>query len=529
MIRYQSQYQIPIEEFRTPFEIKLSKENRWAKLAAVLPWDALAKIYYRRMSKKKGRPSVNARIIIGALIIKHKEVLADVPTIVAIQENVYQQYFLGLTQYQYEPVFDASLFVTIRKRIGVEAFDAMVLEMMRVVEAIPKTISPAIVNEHVSSTNDPEAHQPSAENISPRELDNTQVSDEKNTDVQKQTTTTEPSPSNQGTLIVDMTVAPADIAYPTDIELLNTAREKTEQLIDVLHGYSSQKIKPRTYRKKARKDYLAIAKQRKRSMKSIRKAIRKQLGYVGRNIKTIDAMLDASADFTSFAERRTFWIIQELYRQQKEMFDAKTHRVADRIVSVAQPHVRPIVRNKAKARTEFGAQVSASIMNGVRRIHRIEWDAYNEASDLKKQIESYKTTFDVYPEVVLADKKYATKENRDYMKERGIIYGGTPLGRPKKDGTSAAILPKKIINQRNHIEGTFGTGKRSYGLDCILARRPDTSASWIAAIFFVMNLPLVLKHAGSFLLSFFEYVFNLVQRALRYLFGRDKYSFFAVS
>lgn len=264
-------------------------------------------------------------------------------------------------------------------------------------------------------------------------------------------------------------------------------------------------IKPRTYRKKARKDYLSIAKQRKKSAKSIRKSLRKQLNYVGRNIKTIHTLLDVVSNGLSYGQMKMFWIIQELYRQQKEMYETKTHRTSDRIVSVEQVHVRPIVRGKASAPVEFGAQVSVGIMNGFRRIERIEWDSYNESSDLKNQIEQYKITYGCYPDIVLADNKYGTKDNRAYMTEHGIRYGGTPLGRPKKNGESEKILSKEIVNQRNSIEGTFGTGKRSYGLDCIKARRSDTSMSWIAAIFFVMNLPLFLKELGSSFLSFFEF------------------------
>jgi hypothetical protein len=199
-----------------------------------------------------------------------------------------------------------------------------------------------------------------------------------------------------------------------------------------------------------------------------------------------------------------FWIIQELYRQQREMYESKTNRISDRLVSISQPHVRPIVRGKASASTEFGAQVSVSVMNGYRRIHRIAWDPYHEASDLEEQLEHYKSTYGCYPEVVLADKKYGTRTNRELMAARGIRYGGVPLGRPRKGGTGDDKLPKEILNQRNHVEGTFGTGKRAYGLNRIKARRSDTSISWIAAIFFVMNLPLFLKSlAGSFL-SFFD-------------------------
>jgi len=258
-------------------------------------------------------------------------------------------------------------------------------------------------------------------------------------------------------------------------------------------------VKPRTYRKRARRDYLAIAKQRKKNIKTIRKALRKQLGYVGRNIKTIHKLLDVTPKALSHSEMKMFWVIQELYRQQKEMYDTKTNRISDRIVSIFQPHVRPIVRGKEKAKTEFGAQVSVSIMNGFKRVHSITWDAYNEGNDLKGQLESYKLAYGVYPEIVLADKKYGSQENRQYMKERGIRYGGTPLGRPKKN--TEQLLPKEIINKRNHTEGTFGLGKRAFGLDCIKARLSDTSMSWISMIFLVMNLPLVLKSLGSSFLS----------------------------
>jgi len=500
MIRYNSSKQITPEEFKTPFELKLSPENRWVKLAAILPWDELAAIYHRRLSrKKKGRPCKDARMVIGSIIIKHKEVLSDRRTLESIQENIYQQYFIGLPEYTYEPIFDASLFVSIRRRLGAESFDEMVQELMSVVAPTgprPKASSEQEVNESEQSVAE---FSPEAEAIveTANKLKEQSASIEQESPERKE---------NSGMLIVDMTVAPADIAYPTDIELLNTGREKTEELIDVLYAQipKEQKTeKPRTYRKRARKDYLTIAKQRKRSAKSIRKALRKQLNYVGRNIKTVHHLLTVVPNGLTYPEMKEFWVIQELYRQQAEMYQEKTHRIDDRIVSVAQAHVRPIVRGKASAPVEFGAQVSLSVQNGFSRIHRIEWDAYNEGSDLQGQIESYKTQHGYYPEIVLADKKYGTKDNRAFMKTHGIKYGGSPLGRPKKDGTRPDLLSKEIVNKRNWIEGKFGTGKRSYGLDCIKARRADTSESWIASIFFMMNISVLLKIFGPTFLSLF--------------------------
>lgn len=506
MIRYNDAKQLPIEEFKTPFAVKLSKDNRWVKLAEILPWDKLAEIYHRTLStKKKGRPNKDARLVIGALIIKHKEVLSDRRTLESIQENIYQQYFLGLSNYTYEPVFDSTLFVSIRRRLGAASFDAMVQELMSVVAPTGPRVK-ASSDEETQETKDSDLHASpeaaavveTAEKLSEQSASLNEASTEKK--------------ENAGMLIVDMTVAPADIAYPTDIDLLNTCREKTEQLVDVLYKQipkEQKSEKPRTYRKRARKDYLEIAKQRKRSANTIRKAIRKQLNYVNRNINTVRALLTLVPDGLQYPEMKEFWVIQELYRQQFEMYQEKTHRIADRIVSVAQPHVRPIVRGKAATPVEFGAQVSVSIHNnGFNRIHRIEWDAYNEGSDLQGQIEAYNTQHGHYPEIVLADKKYGTKDNRAFMKTHGIKYGGTPLGRPKSDGTRTDLLEKEIVNKRNWVEGKFGTGKRSYGLDNIRAKRADTSESWIAAIFFMMNLSVLLKVLGPNFLSLFYSVLD---------------------
>ena len=66
-------------------------------------------------------------------------------------------------------------------------------------------------------------------------------------------------PENKGKLIVDATCTPADIAYPTDLNLLNEAREKTEELIDEMHQHrKDSQPKPRTYRIKAHKNYLKV-------------------------------------------------------------------------------------------------------------------------------------------------------------------------------------------------------------------------------------------------------------------------------
>ncbi|MCP4343582.1 MAG: IS5 family transposase, partial [Desulfobulbaceae bacterium] len=308
--------------------------------------------------------------------------------------------------------------------------------------------------------------------------------------------------SNQGKLLVDATCTPADITFPTDVKLLNEAREKTEEIIDCMHAPSiGKRSKPRTYRKKARKDYLAFIKQKSPGRKKIRKAIRKQLGYVGRNLRTIERM--ASEGFLRYLGKRLYRLLlvsQALYRQQLWMYQNKCHRIENRIVSLYQPHVRPIVRGKAHAPVEFGAKISISLVNGFSSVDVLSWDAYNESGDLEGQIESYRQRYGFYPESVHADKIYRTRDNRRYCKERDIRLSGPALGRPKRVTELNKEELKAIKRQQRQdeidriaVEGKFGQGKRRFTLSRIMAKLAVTSEAVIMVSFIVMNLEKLLS------------------------------------
>jgi transposase, IS5 family len=124
---------------------------------------------------------------------------------------------------------------------------------------------------------------------------------------------------NRGKLLVDATCTPADITFPTDLKILNKAREKSEDIIDALHRPCKGIMKkPRTYRIKARRDFLAIAKSKNVSKNKMRKAIRKQIGYLRRNLKTI-AKLTKKSSLLLLSKRqyRNLLVIHEVYRQQR--------------------------------------------------------------------------------------------------------------------------------------------------------------------------------------------------------------------
>jgi transposase, IS5 family len=140
--------------------------------------------------------------------------------------------------------------------------------------------------------------------------------------------------------------------------------------------------KQRTYRNIARKEYLLVAKKRRVSKKQRKKAIKKQLQYIKRNLGIIDKIADeVGLEVLSRKHYRLLLVVAEVNRQQLDMYENNQNRIDDRIVSLTQPHVRPIVRGKAGTPVEFGAKLSASCVNGYVFLDRISWNNFNESGD----------------------------------------------------------------------------------------------------------------------------------------------------
>jgi hypothetical protein len=490
---YVSPNQLVLVGFESPFTQHLDPNNRWVRLAKQIPWDKIADVYQKQLNNSvTGAGGINPRVAIGAIFIKHICDLSDRETILQIQENVYMQYFIGYSGFSYEPVFDASLFVDLRKRFGAEQLNAINESIMGLVT--PEEIKgkkPSVDHDRDGVSSDRDALASTDESTAPPPG--------------TAQTSVEP-PSNKGELIVDATACPQDISYPTDLNLLNDAREKSEELIDILYGRiplrDATKTKPRTYREIARKEYLKVAQKKRKTTKEIRHALRKQLSYLNRNIKYLHQLL-AHFDIIPLnkKEHKYLLVIQTLYEQQKFMYDNKTHSVEHRIVSIHQPHVRPIVRGKANAYTEFGAKIQMSIMNGITFLEDLSWDAFNEGGRLMSTVENFKKRFGCYPQKVFADKIYCTRDNRAKLKLLHITLVAKPLGRPSLTAVDHHIRP----GERNPIEGKFGQAKTAYGMNRIKARLAETSESWIASIVLVLNLvKLIGRVPVSLIIKIFE-------------------------
>ncbi|OYX97539.1 MAG: hypothetical protein B7Y76_07980 [Sphingobacteriia bacterium 35-40-5] len=507
--KYISPNQLTLLGFETPFEQKLTTENRWVKMAKAIPWDRIVPHYDKIFQCTEGRPPISGRVILGALMIKHIEHLSDRATIQHIQENMFMQYFLGYSSFSNEEPFSDTLFVEIRKRLSLELLskinDVIALHCLGENNTEQQTDS-SENPENTDNPPSPSADTGSATNESigeqpPQSSINTHTSRIDPTNIEKAL------PGNKGRLITDATVAPQNITYPTDLKLLNAAREKSEELIDLLYNCLLHgDTKPRTYREIARKYFLNTAKKKGKSKREIYKANGRQLRFLRRNLAHIEMLLKAYVQFPlKHREQKYLMVLHTVYDQQEQMHRTRINRIDDRIVNIHQPHVRPIVRGKEKAKVEFGSKLQVSIVKGFTFIDHLSWDAFNEGQYLKASVENYKNRFGFYPKEVLADQIYCNRENRRWLKELDIKLIAKPLGRPSSKAVAVHLSP----GERNPIEGKFGQAKIAYGLDNIKAKLKETSQSWIAAIALVLNLVAMTRQALVYLLYQFYKQFKL--------------------
>ena len=478
--------QISIMEFISPFGV-LNPQNQWVVIANMIPWTYFENKYMAQFCSNNGAPAIKFRIAMGTLLIKQMTSCSDDEVIEAILESPYKQYLIGLHEFTTTSPFSQSSITNFRKYITTEMMNEINEYIFRNSNANDDSDGEEAVMPEEGCGEDPTNENVSGDHVADDSEENTEPEEPTN-NMQPQETST---PPNKGTLILDATCTPADIAYPTDINLLNEAREKLEMLIDILFALCPiLLLKPRTYREVARKDYLQFILQKKPKHEVIRAAIEQQLKYVCRDLKHIDNLITI-VPIDALKNYQQTWLetIRLLYEQQLYMFENNTHTVENRIVSIGQPHVRPIKRGKARNPYEFGAKVSISLVDGYSFIDQLNWNSFNEESQLIPAVEAYFKHNGFYPEKILADQIYRNKTNRAYCKGLGIRLSGPRLGKSSKEANSdESQFQAKDSADRNAVEGKFGEGKRKYGLGRVMARIKESCETVISLAFLCMNL-----------------------------------------
>ena len=428
MYRMRDWNQLSIMANNVRYSVALDTNNRWFRLAEIMPWDKIEEHYTQNMCADIGRRAITSRIAFGAIYAKEFLNLTDVGIVEQISENAYLQYFLGLQDFQIAPLFDSSMMVHFRKRFSPEFI--------------------AQVNDYVCAGKWPD--------------DNDSI-----------TSPDDLPPSNgtehKGQLTLDATVAPSDIRYPNDVSLLDECRETLERFIDALWEESKKKGRRTSYnRHNAHKKHINFIKKKKKSKAAIKAALSAQLGFVEKAInRTVELILCCGVDALTDREWDCFDTICHIYLQQKWMFDNGTNRCEGKVMSLSQPFVRAILRNKAKAKYEYGQKLALSKAGGFVFVEHQSWENFNECNTLQQSVLNYYNRFGYYPNVVLADQIYHTRGNMKFCKSKGIRLAGTGCKR-KNASQSEKKRAYKDLCDRNEIEGVNGVLKRRYGLDLIM-------------------------------------------------------------
>jgi hypothetical protein len=413
-----------------PFGGSLDERNRWLRIAALIPWEELEAEYGKYFSDA-GRPAKDAQLVLGLLLLKHMTKLSDREVVAEVLENPYMQAFCGFHSMATEETLDPSTLARVRKRLGAKFFK----------ELEKKTYSVLIERGIIRARG----------------------------------------------MLVDATVFPEEIKYPTDVGLLNDVRRWLVRTIRKLGG------RMRTRRRKAEQEYLKFAKNKRKTKKVIAKAKKAMLQYVRRNLKQLGQVLQEARD-AGKAIRVRYRVAKEIFRQQWEMYKAKTNRIANRIVSLYRPYVRPVKTGKQAKETEFGAKGALVQVDGFLFMDHWKHEAFNESAYAVDHVAAYAERFGKLPPFFVADTKYGTRANRADLEQLRVKPSFKPLGRKAKEQAKDPWYRKKQ-KERNRIEGAFGNGKEHYGLGRVRYKSEEMSEVWVRASILAMNLKTALKRA----------------------------------
>lgn len=445
--------QLPIFQELSPYSGRIDWNNRWIKLAELVPWDEMNELYLTYFDETKHGVLKKNRLILGLLLGQMLLRLDDRGIIEYFHENPYFQYFCGQEMFVMKlerAIIHHSLLSKRRKRLGKEymtRFEQEVLELLKRKKLIKGR-----------------------------------------------------------KLMLDATVFPSNIGYPNDVKLLNTVREWCCRIILDIKNKIDRKRKIRLYRKVARRLYLGYQKTKRKTRQFIAKNKKKMLRFVRRNLRQLEVLLE---EYQRQAAARKEGLIylsdglliriqtyletaKQIYEQQLHMAKTRGRHIANRIVSLHQPMVRPIVRGKDGKAVEFGPKAHIALVDGFVFLDDCDYDAYHEGIRLPQSVEKHRQRFGHKPSELIADQLYGTHANRRFLKERGIEDGFKVIGRPPEAPDDVCRRDRKSRRarqrSRNQIEGMFGTLKKKLRLNQVVWTIADGADMQIRLGLCAMNL-----------------------------------------
>ena len=280
-------------------------------------------------------------------------------------------------------------------------------------------------------------------------------------------------------ITMDATCYESYVRYPTDVKLLNESLEfiYAKQIIPICELHKI--LKPSLAKYEAlKKDILSYSKKKKRSKKATKKLIFRLLQLVKHGLKSLENIVNRNEIATANIDRSRIILIEKVLEQQTFHYHNPQESVKDRIVSLAKPYVRPIVRGKENKPVEFGVKVNKIQVGGISIIQKASFDAFNECNTLKASVEKSEMLLSKVTKLG-ADQIYATNENRKFLTKENVI---TNFARK---GPKMAIDPNSEIRKQlgtiraTSLEGSFGNEKNHYGLSKIKAKSKSNELTWL--------------------------------------------------
>ena len=373
-----------------PLREQVDQSHPLILLADRIDWASIDSVTAASFAGGRGWPALSSRFIAGLLYLEHAFKLSDEQVVAFWLENAYWQVFTGETYLQTEPPIDPSSLSRWRKRLGEEGVEELLAQSI---------------------------------------------------DVAKRTGVI--TAGSARCVIVDTTVMPKSIAYPTDSALLETSRVKLVAMTRA-HGMALRQNYNRVAPRLARQvGQYAHARQFKRMHATLR-TLRTRVGRVHR-------------DVSRQCER-----VPSHQRAALDDLLARTHRVLTqktkdkhKLYALHAPEVECIAKGKSRTPYEFGVKVSIvttlkeGLVVGSRSMPGNPFDGHT----LYEALEQAHILSDVKPEVAIVDRGY-----------RGTEIDGVTIWRSgQRRGVTRAI--KKMLHRRSAIEPTIGHMKTDGKLD----------------------------------------------------------------
>jgi len=417
---------------------EVDENHELIKIAKAIDWVSISEKLSRFYCVDNGRPAKPSRAKVGLLILKHLYRYSDAELIDFIKRDIYAQYLCDVSLKEAKNFINPSTLSKFRKQIGVEGVKLIEQEIFL-------------------------------------SLQRTKLLKGRR-------------------LVCDTTVVPSDIAYPTDVSLLDKVRRKTVQYLEIAKQFGVKAY--RTYKRAARKVFITYQKIRHHTTQSRRRVQRKLLQFSRRNIHQLkEAMETIAANTHEAADNAKDNFIKEaqcfldtagaILTQQKDVYQGIP--VKERIVSVHQPHIRPMVRGKYPVEVEFGPKILLNLKNKCLFLEDLNFANVSDANLLGTAIDAYKERFGTYPSQLSADRGFWSKENYRIAEEKNI----SKIAIENK-GKSSYLIHKpfreRMRRLRCSIEAKISLAKRKYGLDRIRYHIAGGEEMWIRLGLMAMNL-----------------------------------------